>query len=81
MTIHELIVGLQEFLVDKGNLPVWLDDPDTGWLLAISVEYQSREVHHSGAVIPAHLAITSSYVEGSQQQADEARAALEQEKL
>lgn len=55
-TTTQLIAGLQKQLRERGDLPVYLDDPDTNWVLPIGIMFREADEYD-----PARLEITSGY--------------------
>jgi hypothetical protein len=63
MLASTVVATLQALIAEHGDLPVWLTDPDTGWILDIDLEYTTcmdgKGYDMDTAV--AHIAIESGY--------------------
>ena len=57
-TAQQLIDRLAVFISAHGNLPVYVLDADTGWLMEIGLIFQDEDPIEDQ---PEHFAITTSY--------------------
>ena len=64
MQIVEMISQLQALQAAHGDIPVWLHDPDTGWVMDITLACTTAmDDYGSDAPGPLHVAIESSYTD------------------
>lgn len=47
----EAIAAIQKLIDAHGDIPIALDDPDTGWIMPIGVEYQNNDGEEIIAVV------------------------------
>jgi len=57
-TASQLMARLQQFVAEYGDLPVYADDADTGWILPIGLRYSPA---HDWDEQPERFEITTSY--------------------
>jgi hypothetical protein len=72
MMLSAILWQLQNLLRDYGDLPVWLEDPTTGWTLNIALDLstvvQGRGLHTTDG--PLHVRIESGYTDQYQHTVD-----------
>lgn len=57
----ELIAALQAGIAKRGDLPVWLDDPDTGWPLGIALDPEAANLTQSEMTTGPCMSIVAGY--------------------
>jgi hypothetical protein len=60
-SIKQLIEQLKELEAQFGNLPVYLKDPDTDWIMPIGLVYSETLGYQHRAISSECLLITSEY--------------------
>lgn len=59
----ELVAALQAAIQEHGDLPIYLDDPDTGWAMPLIFDPTGKALHGEYPDVGPCMSLTSSYAD------------------